>query len=133
MHYLFLSGHHQVIENFVICYKMNCLFLLECCFGMEKRSWDLNFNCLFRLGIIYLGMWLIMILKGCQNLKMLNDGCVFPRINRFIWEHLQDITLLHGSLSMKANGAPWMDWWLHLDHYKYIVLSYSDIIVLVIT
>ena len=29
MHYLFLSGQHKVIENFAICYKMNCSFLLE--------------------------------------------------------------------------------------------------------
>ena len=30
----------------------------------------------------------------------------------FIWEKLQDTQLLHGSLPMKANGAPWVHWWL---------------------
>ena len=34
----FLSGHHQVIENFATRYKINYLFLIECCFGVEKRS-----------------------------------------------------------------------------------------------
>ena len=82
-------------------------------------------------------MWLIMILKGCQNLKMLNDGCVFPRINRFIWEHLQDITLLHGYLPIETSGAPSVgsEMMVHACYKfttKYIVSSCNRIIMVVI-
>ena len=56
-----------------------------------------------------MGMWLIMILKGCQNLKMLNDDYVFPPNYAHIWEKSQDIPLMHGSLPMKTNGVPWVD------------------------
>ena len=52
MHFLFLSGHHQVIKNFAIYYKMNCSFLLECCIGMEKENTRSQFYYLFQLGVV---------------------------------------------------------------------------------
>ena len=62
MHYLFLSGDHQVIENLVIHYKMNCLFLLECCFGMGKTNWDVNSIIYFDWGLYISKMWLIIVM-----------------------------------------------------------------------
>ena len=38
--------------------------------------------------------------------------CIPPNYG-FIWEKLQDIPLLHGSLPMKTNVAPWVDRRLH--------------------
>ena len=57
-------------------------------------------------------MWLIMNLKGCRNLKMPSDGYAFPPKNEFSWEKLQYIPLLYGSLPLKINLSPWVDWWL---------------------
>ena len=33
---------HQAIKNFVIHYKVNCSFLLDCYIDIQKRSWDFN-------------------------------------------------------------------------------------------
>ena len=49
MHYLFLSGDHQVIENLVIHYK-----ILECFFWHGKEKLRSQFNRLFQLGVVHL-------------------------------------------------------------------------------
>ena len=110
MQYRFLSGHHQVIENFVIRYKINCLFILWCCFGMEREKLRSQFNRLFWLGVVHLGD---VVDNESQRLSELEDAkwwlCISPNYG-FIGEKLQDIPLLHGSLLLKTNVAPWVDW-----------------------
>ena len=49
---LILSGTHHLIESNVILYKWNYLFLLIHYVDKTKRSSDLNFNRLFRLGVL---------------------------------------------------------------------------------
>ena len=78
MHYLILSGDHHVMKNLVIHNKMNCVFLLEC-FLAWKDKLRSQFNCLLRLGVVHLVGWLIMDLKGCQNLKIPDVDYVLPQ------------------------------------------------------
>ena len=40
--------------------------------------------------------------------------CVPPN-NGFIWQKLQSITLVQGTLLMQVDGEPWMDWCLKGD------------------
>ena len=68
--------------------QMNFLCLLECFFGMGKRSWDLNSIIYFGWGLYIWEMWLIMNLKGCWNLKIPNNDYIFPKL----WIYLGDIT-----------------------------------------
>ena len=50
-----------------------------------------------------------------QRLSEFEDAtrwlCIPPNYG-FIWEKLQDIPLLQGSLPLKTNVAPWVDSWL---------------------
>ena len=78
--------------------------------GKEKlRS---QFNCLFRLGIVHSED---VFDNESQRLSNFEDAkqwlCISPNYG-FIWEKLQDIPLLQGSLPLKTNFAPWVDWWL---------------------
>ena len=76
--------------------------------GKEKlRS---QFNRLFRLGIVHLED---VVDNESSRLSDFEDAkrwlCVPPNYG-FIWEKLQDIPLLQGSLPLKTNFAPWVDW-----------------------
>ena len=54
MPYLFLSGHHQVLDNFVIHYKMNCLFLPKFALAWE-RDIDISIQFFILIGGCRLG------------------------------------------------------------------------------
>ena len=78
--------------------------------GKEKLRY--KFQCLFRLGVVHLGY---VVDNESQRLSEFEDTkqwlCIIPNYG-FIWEKLQDIPLLHGSLPLKTNVAPWVDWQL---------------------
>ena len=82
-----------------------------------------------------------MNLKGGQNLKMANDRYVFPQIIEiFYLGEITRYTIVAWIVAIETNIAPWVDWQLQdgtytivTSHYKYIVLSCNDIIILVIT
>ena len=112
MPYLFLSGHHQVIKNFVIHFVMNCSFHLDYCIGMEKKILKFQLNYLFWLGVVNLRS---IVHNESQRLSEFKDTkqwlCVRPNYG-FIWEKLQYISLLHIYLPMRTNCMPWLDWHL---------------------
>ena len=76
--------------------------------GNEKLRFQ--FNRLLQLGIADLED---VVDNESQRLLEFEDAkqwlCIPPNY-RFIWEKLQDISLLHGLLQLKTNVAPWVDW-----------------------
>ena len=70
---------------------------------------EISVQRLFSLGIVDLGD---VVGNASQRLSEYEDAkcCLCIPLNyEFIWETLQNILLLQGSMPMKANGAPWMD------------------------
>ena len=123
----FFNGHHQVIENFVIHYKMNCSSLLNCCIGMEKRRGYVNLIIYFNWGVWTWDMW------ACTKSQ---------RLSKIEWIYLGEITRYTIFASIFANknkcctlrGLAVKGWHtLVTNHYKYIVSSCNGIIIVAIT
>ena len=78
-------------------------------FWHQKEKLRSQYNRLFRLGIVHLKD---VVDNESQRLSDFEDAkqwlCIPPNYE-FIWEKLQDIPLLQGSLPLTINFAPWVD------------------------
>ena len=76
------------------------------CHGKEKlRS---QFNHLFQVGVAHLGD---VVDNESQRLSEFKD-VKWWLFSHYLGEITGYIPLLHGSLPLKTNVAPWLDWWL---------------------
>ena len=129
MPYLFLSGHHQVLDNFVIHYKMNCLFLPKFALAWE-RDIDISIQFFILIGGCRLGD---VVDNESQMFYKFEDAKWYILSNFvFIWDKLQDIyyemhahhnIIVAWIFANEKTGAPWVDWLLKDDLHLLQVIT----------
>ena len=98
---LYVYGNHHIVENIVILCKKSYLCLLGNYVGLERRDCVLNLIVCFSLGVKEVGdiveILAQRILEFVEARQLLR---ILPNYG-FIWQQLQNIALVQGSLSLQ--------------------------------
>ena len=93
-----------MIENFVIHYKMNCLFFLECCIGVETtiEGVDIAYTCFFCT---------IPLEDNMHRLIKCPIMCVIWKYSSDIWQVFNPLLFEASTMGVFLLRSKWSKWW----------------------